>query len=74
MRIGRLMVGRPFAMGRVEHGPQDWPWWRLASLSLHPTNPGRQNPRVPCWHLWLYTRWGALVLWFGVDRRPKAAA
>lgn len=43
----------PQWIGKVQHGPQSWPLWRIASFLWHPVGgTGRR--------LWVYTRWGAM--------------
>ena len=44
---------------KVHHGPQEWPWWRVFTLSyvllaLQPDST-MYGGRV-----WLYSRWGAI--------------
>lgn len=73
MKIGRIMFDLTVTtIPHVEHGPQEWPWWKLLWIAVVRTNPGRQNPLVPCWQVWIYTRWAALVWWCGYDKRPKS--
>lgn len=76
LRVWRNLVLRlsiDMRVLRPSHGPQVWPWWRLISFAAVYTNPGRQNPDVPAWNVWAYTRWGALVWWFAVDKRIASA-
>jgi len=59
----KFSYGRPV---RCSHGPQEWPWWRVVSLSLvrlevHPPSLG--------FRLWAYTRWGSPCFDVYVDRR-----
>lgn len=50
----------------VRHGPQVWPWWRLAKIRTIPLDlsfpsTGRRT--------WCYTRWGAVYFDVVLDRR-----
>jgi hypothetical protein len=54
-------------MFRVKHGPQTWPWWRLASVSVIRAS-GVILPSTG-YNVWLYTRWGAYLLGVYFDRR-----
>lgn len=56
---------------RVKHGPQTWPWWRLASFSVVRLEV---YPPTTGYRLWVYTRWGALHGDVVFDRRKQAAA
>lgn len=53
------------------HGPQNWPWWKVASVSIvrcsH--NPQRFFWITPiAYNIWIYSRWGAVVCTWRVRR------
>lgn len=53
------------------HGPQIWPWWKLATLNVcrctH--DPDRLFWNIPLsYNIWLYTRWGAICCNFRVRK------
>lgn len=53
----------------LAHGPQTWPWWRLASFG-----PVRLSSVVlpsTGYRLWVYTRWGACHFDVFLDRRVR---
>lgn len=55
---------------RPSHGPQHWPWWRLASFSLVRLG-SVARPSIGR-RLWVYTRWGAVYVGVYIDRRASA--
>lgn len=74
--FSRIRLARSLAINLVwpnqvfhhcAHGPQTWEWWHLFSISMvkasgvHPPSSGR--------HIWLYSRWGAILLGIYFDRR-----
>lgn len=61
-----------YTLRGVTHGPQDWPWWRLASFAAVRTNQDRPNPLATGWNVWIYTRRGAWCNHFAIDRRSPA--
>lgn len=64
LRLGRVMIGASDVAHPTTHGPQTWPWWRLLSWST-------SRPWLPegsrDYRLWLYTRWGSVMLDLIVD-------
>lgn len=64
--FGRIKFSVFRTRAQCAHGPQTWPWWRIASF--------RCNHLVVCLPstgrgFWIYTRWGAIALDLVIDRR-----
>lgn len=54
-----------FKPNTCEHGPQEWPWWKLISFYIV-----KKYVKMPStgYALWIYTRWWALELECYFDR------
>ena len=62
-RLAFILDWRGHRVSSPIHGPQVWPLWRLFSFSAVRTDFHTG------WNLWLYSRWGARVHYFAIDRR-----
>lgn len=51
------------------HGPQRWPFWKIVSISIVRCS-GVIPPSIG-YNLWIYTRWGALLISMFLDRRKN---